>query len=82
MIFNQDNPDGFQPVFKNDNYTIEPHISDYADVRLGSNHLFVMGDNRYPGASHDSRSSLGPINLDDVIGTLWIKVPTSNGSCG
>jgi signal peptidase I len=35
--------------------------------------LFVMGDNRTPGGSSDSRGTLGQICTRDVIGRAWLR---------
>ena len=36
--------------------------------------IFVMGDNRVPGASIDSRSSLGNIPSKDIVGQVLIRI--------
>ncbi len=45
------------------------------EVTLDENHVFVMGDNRRPGGSHDSRSSnVGPIPLNRIEGRVFVTV--------
>lgn len=40
----------------------------------GPGQIFVMGDNREPGASIDSRSSLGSINSKTIIGKVVLRI--------
>lgn len=46
--------------------------SDKSKWTLDSNQYFVMGDNRLPGASNDSRS-FGPIYGDTIIGHAFLR---------
>ncbi len=53
----------------------EPYLtfrdhSSMSPVKLGTDRLFVMGDNR--PKSNDSRA-FGPIALDDVVGRAWFR---------
>jgi signal peptidase I len=48
-------------------YASGPTVGNMAAVRVPANAVFVMGDNRGPGRSLDSRR-LGPISLDKLVG--------------
>ncbi len=41
-------------------------------LTLGKNEYFVIGDNRSPGGSEDSRA-FGAIKRDDIIGIVWFR---------
>lgn len=72
-IYNKEHPDGFQPD-KTLPYGANNHIpttSGDIDLTLGSDQLFVNGDNRPD--SLDSRA-FGPINTDQVVGKLLFRV--------
>jgi signal peptidase I len=72
-IYNDKNPDGFQPD-KDLPYgtgTKIPYTSGNIDVMLGSDQLFVCGDNR--GNSLDSRI-FGPIRTSQIIGKLAARI--------
>lgn len=62
-------------VFVNGELIAEPYISnrgaqDYAPTQVEADHVFVMGDNR-PN-SQDSRSALGQIPLDKIVGKAFV----------
>jgi signal peptidase I len=71
-VYNKQHPGGFQP---DKTLPYGPNITEPAeqsiDVTLGSDQLFVCGDNRTN--SLDSRF-FGPINTDQVIGKLAVRV--------
>jgi signal peptidase I len=48
-------------------YASGPTVGNMAPMRVPANAVFVMGDNRGPGSSLDSRR-LGPISLDKLVG--------------
>jgi signal peptidase I len=62
-------------------------LANTAPVQVGPGQLFVMGDNRSPGGSLDSRS-FGPVGLNDVAGravlSLWPLMVSAQASvpCG
>jgi signal peptidase I len=64
----------------------EPYIGDDARMRdfgptdVPEGYVFVMGDNRAPGGSHDSRA-FGPVPEDDIVGRAFVIVwPASRWS--
>lgn len=76
-VFNAERPEGFDP------YQELALPARFADGQLSltvpDNHIFVMGDNRQAGGSLDSRSDLGPIPTNKVIGRLAVRLwPFSN----
>jgi signal peptidase I len=70
-IYNKDNPNGFDPDKTLPYGKNIPTTSGNIDVTLGSNQLFVCGDNRPD--SLDSRI-FGPINANQLVGKLAIRV--------
>lgn len=46
---------------------------EYSSLTVPEEHIYVLGDNRMPNASLDSRS-FGPVGLDRVIGTMLIRI--------
>ena len=75
-IYNNEHPDGFNPDKTLPYGKNIPETSGNVDVTLGKEQLFVSGDNRPD--SLDSRS-FGPIDADQVVGKLVIRVlPINN----
>lgn len=72
-VFNKSSPDGFQPDDAPYGKNL-PETAGNVDVSVRKGELFVSGDNRIPGASLDSRSSLGNIDLDLVVGKLVLRI--------
>lgn len=72
-VFNKDNPSGFRPddaPYGKDLQLTAGNV----DVQVNAGEIFVSGDNRVPGASLDSRSSLGNIDLNLVVGKLVLRL--------
>jgi signal peptidase I len=72
-IYNSQHPEGFNP----DAGTAYENILDPAagsvDINVGAGELFVSGDNRLPGGSLDSRSGLGLVPIQNIVGRLWVR---------
>ena len=65
---------------------VEPYLvpglrtEDFAPVAVPEGQLFVMGDNRKPNMSRDSRS-FGPIETSSIVGRVIVRVwPVGNAS--
>jgi signal peptidase I len=72
-VYNSEFPNGFNPDDADYGKKLEPTYGN-ADVIVGKNEIFVSGDNRVPGASLDSRSSLGNVPLENIVGTLAVRI--------
>jgi len=72
-IYNADHPEGFDPDAGTDYGDTLESTSGYADVTVGENEVFVCGDNRAPGGSLDSRTGLGLVPVQNIVGRLWIR---------
>ena len=74
-IYNEEFPAGFMPELN-----LKPELADFpsnepvVDRIIGKGEVFVIGDNRLPRQSSDSRGSLGNISLDDIDGTVFVRV--------
>ena len=73
-IRNRDNPDGFNPNETLGLTDLDPaYVEAPLTITIPDNEVFVMGDNRAPGGSFDSRS-FGPINTDKIQGRLIARI--------
>jgi signal peptidase I len=72
-VFNNANPDGFNPDDANHGEPGSP-TSGAGDWVVPSGELFVSGDHRQDSYSFDSRNGLGTIPLYDVVGPVSIRV--------
>ena len=72
-VYNDDNPDGFNPdkTFAHNNIIQERGDARDIDVTLEEDQVFVCGDNR-PN-SLDSRT-FGPIDADQIVGKLSLRL--------
>ena len=70
-IYNKANPNGFDPDKTMPYGKVVPTTSGNIDITLGSNQIFVCGDNRPD--SLDSRV-FGPVDVNNVVGKLVIRV--------
>jgi signal peptidase I len=70
-VVNSQNPSG---LVLDEDY-IETNIKTLGNlnVKLGNNEYFVLGDNREPNASSDSRE-WGPLKRDFIIGRAWLRL--------
>lgn len=79
-VFNNEYPEGFD-VDKALKINLEPTFSERPIGRytVPADHVFVLGDNRGPGGSYDSRS-FGSVSSDKVVGRLWLRILPLNQS--
>jgi len=75
-IYNDANPNGLKPdeLLKLELAATDGDI----DLVVPKDSLFVCGDNRAPGGSYDSRSDLGPIASDKMVGELVMRLVPLN----
>ncbi len=71
-VYNKENPKGFNP---DKAFHGEPgfYTSKIVDTVVPKDELFVMGDHRAGDYSLDSRSGLGTIPYEDIIGPVGIR---------
>ena len=71
-VQNTENPDGF--IFE-DEFDLDLAITEeFEQTSISSGEVYVVGDNRLPNASLDSRSSLGSIDSDLIVGELVTRI--------
>lgn len=71
-IYNSEHPDGFNPDDAEYGNELAATFGN-VDVIVGDDEVFVCGDNRIPGASLDSRSSLGNVPSSFIVGKLVLR---------
>lgn len=72
-IYNNDNPNGFNPDDTNNGEPGSPTSGTY-DNTVPDGELFVSGDHREGSYSRDSRNGLGTIPFYDVIGPVGVRI--------
>jgi len=73
-IYNKENPQGFNPDLAYDRDKKLAYTTGNVDETIPEGRLFVSGDNRVPGGSRDSRSDLGLVELEDIVGKLILRI--------
>lgn len=69
-VYNADNPNGFDPDAA---YGLAgTNTSGTVNIVVPSGDIYVMGDNRGPGASFDSRD-YGPVPTSDIVSTVVMR---------
>lgn len=72
-VYNADFPEGFNPDTAGGYGSTLAPTGGETDVIVGKGELFVSGDNREPGGSLDSRTGLGLVPTENIVGRLWIR---------
>ncbi len=72
-IYNSENPDGF--ILKEDYIDVKTSegLQSGKILLLKDDEYFVMGDNRFPNGSLDSRI-FGPIHKSSIEGKAWVRL--------
>jgi signal peptidase I len=78
-VFNDEHPDGFNPDTAYEPAGATTLIGTDETVRAG--HVFVMGDNRNPNMSSDSRD-WGEVPVQNIIGEAKMRLLPLNGLKG
>ena len=72
-VFNSTHPNGFNPDELTKDIEGSPTSGD-VDVKVPTNEIFVIGDHRQGNYSLDSRSGLGTIPYNDIIGPVALRL--------
>jgi signal peptidase I len=76
-VYDASHPNGFSPDQNhetNGNYTMSDDTDDSpVDITVPDGNVFVMGDNRQPGGSSDSRS-WGFLPSEDIVGNVVLRL--------
>jgi len=73
IVYNSDNPNGFNPDDRNNGEPGSP-TSGIVDKVVPNGEIFVSGDHRQDSYSYDSRNGLGTIPLYDVVGPVSLRL--------
>lgn len=72
-VYNGEHPNGFAADKELGLTLAETFSMTKVEVILGQDEVFVLGDNRGPGGSLDSRT-FGPVKTDAIEGRLWARI--------
>lgn len=81
-VYNDDNPEGFEPDQLVTNGTPGSPTSGEVDTVVPEGTVFVAGDHREGNYSFDSRSGLGTIPYYDIIGPVSYRIWPINAISG
>ncbi len=75
-VYNSDNPNGYNPDANHKiegNYTLAGYSEESLDVVVPEGNIFVLGDNRTPNGSSDSRE-WGMLPSEDIVGNVVLRL--------
>lgn len=75
-VYNSANPNGFNPDANHSiegNYTLAGFSGDSLEVVVPDGNIFVLGDNRTPNGSSDSRE-WGMLPSEDIVGNVVLRL--------
>ncbi|HUC78873.1 MAG TPA: signal peptidase I [Candidatus Saccharimonadales bacterium] len=72
-VYNQNNPAGFNPDSASCCRNLLEPIGTFTTT-VPDGQVFALGDNRNPGASIDSRSSIGNIGSSQIVGKVVMRI--------
>lgn len=75
-VYNTQNPNGFNPDANHKiegNYTLAGFSGESLDVVVPEGNIFVLGDNRTPNGSSDSRE-WGMLPSEDIVGNVVLRL--------
>ena len=73
IIKNESRPNGFDADHELNLDVPDTYIDSPLTITVPDGHVFVLGDNRGPNGSYDSRS-FGPVPVEMIEGRLWVRV--------
>lgn len=74
MVYNAENPSGFEPDIEDTNGTPGSPTSGNVDTVVPDGTIFVAGDHREGNYSFDSRNGLGTIPFFEIVGPVGLRV--------